>query len=89
MGFKMEITDSKGRRHSSLADAIESDAKEMFDDVLADAKRAIRAQACPVHGQRPAVTRHTIGGKTELRFETCCEESRARAEAAASRVFDG
>jgi hypothetical protein len=87
MGFKMEITDGKGRKFNSLADAFESEIKGMIDNTLAAAERAIRGQICPVHQRRPSVQRHQTGSKYELRFEACCEEAKTRAEAAASRVL--
>ncbi len=88
MEFKMEITDSKGRRVNSLAEAFESEIKGMFDDTLVDVESAIRAQLCPIHNERPSVARHRNGSKVVFRFEACCEEAKARAAAAASRVFD-
>lgn len=87
MGFKMEITDSKGRKFDNLADAFESDVKGMIDNTLTAAESAIRGQVCPVHRQSPSVKRHRTGSKHELRFEACCEDARTRAEAAASRVL--
>jgi hypothetical protein len=87
MGFELKITGSNGQKFDSIGDMFEAEVKGLFDDTLSTVERAIQAQRCPVHHQAPSVSRRQKGDTVEFCFEACCEDLKARAEAAASRAL--
>jgi hypothetical protein len=82
MGFEiLKITDSKGRRFSSFADAIESDIKAALSDELAKT----RAQASPAHSRRSSFAQSRKPG---LQARPPRQSAGARAAAAVARAAE-
>ena len=80
--IKLEITDNKGRKYSNLSDAIKPALDGMIDETTRQIERALRAQQCPVHHQRPQIKRHRTGDRIDFQYECCCDQLKAMTDEA-------
>jgi hypothetical protein len=85
--FKLEITGSDGRKYQDIGDMLEAEVDGMLEETYGAAERAIRAEQCPIHHQRPTVKRRKTIDGVVFEFECCCERLNADAKAAASRAL--
>jgi hypothetical protein len=85
--LKLEITGSNGRKYQNIGDMLEAEVNGMLEETYGKAERAIRAEECSIHHQRPIVKRRKTMDGVTFEFECCCEELNAQAKAAASRAL--
>lgn len=86
MGFDIEYTDSRGRKHSDLAGMLDAELERVVDDQLAEIKQVIERQRCEVHGEHATATLKRSAGGISFDINGCCEELVERAQAAAGNA---
>ncbi len=85
--LKLEITGSNGRKYDDIGAMLEAEVDGMLEKTYSKTERAIRAEQCSIHDQRPMVKRRKTKAGVTFEFECCCERLNAQAKAAASRAL--
>ncbi|HYM46062.1 MAG TPA: hypothetical protein VES65_07875 [Solirubrobacteraceae bacterium] len=85
--LKLEITGSNGRKYQNIGDMLADEVEGVLSSTYRKVERAIQAEHCPTHHQRPAIKRRKTKDGVTFEFECCCEKLDAQAKAAASRAL--
>ena len=86
MGFEIEYTDSRGRKHGDMAGMLDAEVGRVVDDQLAAIKWAIESQRCDVHGEHATASLNRSAGKMSFNISGCCDDLVEKAQAAASNA---